>query len=386
MISDWPRPIAIAFVVMEKGRVVETALSANIFASPAHTLYQEIDAGRRPRLGVSLRDFAAGGGGYALFNHLAPLAGRGRIANGSAQTRRPMINSAIRVRGTLRQPALLETAPHPDPSKSEFSLVSTPQAGRGGAGGDGSTSGNTKPLLLVEKTRQGISAPRGATRDGWPKLFSRKAAGRARHVPRGSTASVLSWDKWRERRPGRRIRLRQNPPTLDDGDGGCWTRPRAVSCFDGDENRRHLAECLRRELAAAQEHPDGVSGSDRQPQSALTYYYLTRPRRAAIADPLSCSLAAIRGREALTRPLRGTGGSGGPAGQPSGSFSPHQLSGGQKARVGIAAPRHGVAHPKLVILDEPTAALDVSVQAVGAQYLLQDLKQSMGTSYLFRIA
>jgi peptide/nickel transport system ATP-binding protein len=306
-------------VVMEKGRVVETALSADIFAKPEHAYTKKLMRAT-PRLGVSLRD-------------LLPEEEAAPVMAGLDPAIRPS-------------------------SQDSSSKAMDPRVKPGG-------DGVTKPLLLVEKLVK--EYPRQGATATLTKLFSRKPPveleqfravdGISFSVGHGESVGLVG-----ESGCGKSTTSMMVMRLLDQTSGRIM--------FDGDEIGGILPNAFAR-LPLRK----SIQMVFQDPTDSLNPRF-TAAR--AIVDPIM-QLGDIRGRDALRARCEELAGL---VGLPINLLDrfPHQLSGGQKARVGIA--RAIALHPKLVILDEPTAALDVSVQAVVLN-LLHDLKQSMGMSYLF---
>src|SRR5258705_12853609 len=310
-------------VVMEKGRVVETALSADIFAHPQHAYTKKLMRAT-PRLGASLRDLLPEEEAVAAaLTPTSPASTSPRLPAGGEREKKP--------------------------------------------GGDASAYGDVfaKPLLLVEKLVK--EYPRQGATAILTKLFSRKPPveleqfravdGISFSVGHGESVGLVG-----ESGCGKSTTSMMVMRLLDQTSGRIM--------FDGDEIGAILPNAFAR-LPLRK----SIQMVFQDPTDSLNPRF-TAAR--AIVDPIM-QLGDIRGRDALRARCEELAGLVGLPVDVLDRF-PHQLSGGQKARVGIA--RAIPLHPKLVALDEPTAALDVSVQAVVLN-LLQDLKASMGISYLF---
>src|SRR5215510_10090373 len=300
-------------VVMEKGHVVETALSRAIFTAPAHPYTRKLMRAT-PRPGVSLRDLLPEGEGRAT-----------------------------------------------------HSVGSLPPCGGGEHTEDAARSSakSSSPLLQVEKLVK--EYPRKGGSGAFGKLFQRKPApepetfravdGISFHVDRGESVGLVG-----ESGCGKSTTSTMVMRLIDKTDG--------VIMFDGEDigaiPARAFAKLpLRKRIQMVFQDPT----------DSLNPRF---PAARAIADPI-LRLSDLKGRDAVRVRCEELARQVGLPIELLDRF-PHQLSGGQKARVGIA--RAIALDPDLVILDEPTAALDVSVQAVVLN-LLQDLKDSLGMSYLF---
>src|SRR3954466_12109650 len=326
-------------VVMQKGRVVETARAADIFANPQHPYTKKLMQAA-PRLGVSLRD-------------LLPADERAAM---------PAVKQKSGVMAGLDRAIHLPSQEH--------AATLDPRVKPGGDIESGVASGGMEkkpspPLLIIdnlvkEYPRQGATATLS-------KLFGRKPPvepdvfravdGISFTVGQGESVGLVG-----ESGCGKSTTSMMVMRLIDKTSGRI--------AFDGDE----IGEIAPGSFARLPLRKS-IQMVFQDPTDSLNPRF-TAAR--AIADPIM-QLGDIKGSDALRAKCEDLARQVGLPLELLDRF-PHQMSGGQKARVGIA--RAIALQPKLIILDEPTAALDVSVQAVVLN-LLQDLKASMGMSYLF---
>jgi peptide/nickel transport system ATP-binding protein len=135
--------------------------------------------------------------------------------------------------------------------------------------------------------------------------------------------------------------------------------------FDG----RPLAEVLRQDARAFRRRVQMLL------QDAVASLSPRMSIGRALEEPLRIhGLPLAEGRARLAGLLRRLGLPG-----DIGAKYPHQVSGGQARRIGVA--RALVMQPEMIVADEPTAGLDVSVQGELLNLLL-DLRQELGLTYL----
>jgi peptide/nickel transport system ATP-binding protein len=168
-------------------------------------------------------------------------------------------------------------------------------------------------------------------------------------------------------------------------------RTLAIVGESGSGKSTTLHEIL--ELAAPQSGSIDVLGHDVATLNSASRRALRRDIQVVFQDPAASLDPRLPVFELLSEPLHANGFSKADIGsrvaelletvglaRTDASRYPAEFSGGQKQRIGIA--RALALQPKILALDEPVSALDVSIQA-GILNLLLDLQQQFGLSYLF---
>ncbi|MFZ3307460.1 MAG: ABC transporter ATP-binding protein [Mycobacterium sp.] len=168
-------------------------------------------------------------------------------------------------------------------------------------------------------------------------------------------------------------------------------RTLAIVGESGSGKSTTLHEIL--ELTAPQAGSIEVLGTDVATLTSASRRALRRDIQVIFQDPAASLDPRLPVFELLAEPLRANGFNKADTsnrvaelleivvlGHTDASRYPGEFSGGQKQRIGIA--RALALQPKILALDEPVSALDVSIQA-GIINLLLDLQQQFGLSYLF---